>query len=369
MMKIAIITITENDNFGNRLQNYALQRTLEKFNYKVETIKNISEPYAPSKKKKIIRHFIYFFRFNNLLIKRHSRHLDKIKRKRLNRFLEFDKKYVKFLKGNYISNYDICQRLEKKYDFFIAGSDQIWNTDFKSNGKVNFLAFTSKEKSVSYAASFGVSNVVAERREEIKNYLDNISSISVREDAGKKIVSDLTGRTDVEVLLDPTMLLTNDEWATLTEKSNYKVDKKYILVYFLGNLSNERKQEIINYAEKNNLEIINILDTNDDAYISGPLEFLWLEKNADIIFTDSFHSVIFSIIFRRPFVVYSREQVQMNNMGSRIDTLLEKFDLNDRKYNGALLKDIEIVDYSKTEEVLNEERKKSFFFLKNAIRK
>ena len=105
---------------------------------------------------------------------------------------------------------------------------------------------------------------------------------------------------------------------------------KYILNYFLGNLSPKRRKEIERVAKENNCEIINILDKNDPLYVSGPSEFLYLEKNAFLICTDSFHSSVFAILYNRPFVVFDREEKGIENMGSRIDTLINKFKMNNR---------------------------------------
>ena len=87
-------------------------------------------------------------------------------------------------------------------------------------------------------------------------------------------------------------------------------------------------------AKEKNCKVINLLDKNDPYYVSGPSEFLWLEKHADLICTDSYHSSVFAILYNRPFVVFDRDQVGADNMGSRIDTLLSKFELKNRKFNG-----------------------------------
>ncbi len=156
--------------------------------------------------------------------------------------------------------------------------------------------------------------------------------ISVREEAGKKIVEDLTGRKDVEVLVDPTMLLTAEEWDNVSNKPEQLKTDKYILNYFLGELSEKRKNEIDRIAKENGCKIINMLDSNSPFYKTGPAEFLYLEKNAFLICTDSFHACVFSILYNRPFIVFEREDNNVS-MNSRIDTLLNKFHLQDRRYN------------------------------------
>ena len=193
--------------------------------------------------------------------------------------------------------------------------------------------------------------------------------MSVREDRGKEIVEELTGRKDAEVLIDPTMLLTREEWDLVAKKpNNLKNNKKYIFNYFLGNLSSQRKEEIYKIAKEYDCFIINFLDPNDPFYMCGPSEFLYLEKNAFLICTDSFHSSVFAILYDRPFVVFKREQFGMENMGSRLDTLIDKFKLKNRRYNEKNITFENLNhDYSEAYKILSIERKKSDAFLKNAL--
>ena len=142
---------------------------------------------------------------------------------------------------------------------------------------------------------------------------------------------------------------------------------KYILNYFLGELSEERKKEIDRIAKENNCEVINILDKKSPFYQTGPSEFLWLEKNAFLICTDSFHSSVFAILYNRPFIVFDREG---NGQGknSRIETLISKFKLKNREYNGKNITQENLEhDYTEAYKILEEERKKSDKFLRKAL--
>lgn len=195
-----------------------------------------------------------------------------------------------------------------------------------------------------------------------KERLQNFKSISVREDAGKEIVKNLTKREDIEVLIDPTMLLEAKEWDKVAKVPK----KKYILNYFLGNISDERKNEIDSIAKENNCEIINILEINDPYYCSGPSEFLYLEKNAFLICTDSFHSSVFAIIYNRPFIIFEREDKNVK-MNSRIETLIKKFKLKDREFNYKITDENLKHDYTDAYQILYDERKKSIEFLKKAL--
>ena len=204
-------------------------------------------------------------------------------------------------------------------------------------------------------------------KDKFKKGLNNFGNISVREESGKKIIKDLINK-DVEVLVDPTLLLTTNEWDKIARKPRQlKNNRKYILNYFLGDISNDRKKVIEDFASKNDCEIINIHDINNEYYAIGPEEFVYLEKNAFLICTDSFHSVIFSILYKKPFIVFDRIETGTEGMETRIESLLNKFDLNDRKFSNKIDNNILNCDYSNIEKVLSEEKNKSDDFLNKAL--
>lgn len=352
MRKIGLVTIN-NSNYGNRLQNYAVQEELKKLENNPVTIKNIS---LMNKKTNFLN---YFLRNIKHIYKRHD-FIDKKEREKF--FIEFNKN-IHFSKNtfNWFKLKDI-----KEYDFFITGSDQVWNPKYGRLTDFDLLTFTIPEKRISYAASFGVSEIGEQYYKKLESELKYFKAISVREESGKKIVENATKRRDVEVLVDPTMLLTSKEWDKVAKKPEQLKTDKYILNYFLGELSEERKKEIQRIADENNCEIINILDKNSPFYETGPSEFLYLEKHAFLICTDSFHSSVFAILYNRPFIVFDREDSH-EKMNSRLETLLNKFKLNDRWYKGQITEKHLQVDYTEAYKILDIERKKSEDFLKRAL--
>ena len=349
MKKIGIITINDNDNYGNRLQNYAIQNVLEKNKVKSITLKN--NPILNYNNLFLLR----LLKF--ILKKKKIRQIDRYKK-----FIEFNKN-IKFSK-RYITPFS---KLDNEYDYFITGSDQVWNPTWGSLSDVELLEFTIPEKRISFSASFGISSLPEQYNEKLKNALNDYKAISVREDAGKKIIEDVVGRKDVQVLVDPTMLLTAEEWDKVAKKPEQLKTDKYILNYFLGKLSEKRKAEIDRIAKENDCEVINILDKNSPFYCTGPSEFLYLEKHAFLVCTDSFHSSVFAILYNRPFIVFGREDNTIS-MNSRIETLINKFNLKNREYNGQeITKENLNHDYTETYKILEEERKKSMTFLINAL--
>lgn len=349
-MKIGIITINDNNNFGNRLQNYALQSFIEKRNIKCMTIRNEA---ILNNKKDIVLGII-----KNIYIKIMQKGK---KSKRLNRFKEFNKN-IKFTKFCMIPH----TKIKTQYDYFFTGSDQVWNPTFGRLSDVDLLSFAKPEQRIAFSASFGISELPENCKEKTKKELEKFKAISVREIKGKEIVENLTGREDVQVLVDPTMLLTAEEWDKVAKKPKQLKKDKYILNYFLGELSETRKGEIERIAKENNCEVINILDKRNPFYETGPSEFLYLEKNAFLICTDSFHSSVFAILYNRPFVVFDREDSH-KKMNSRLDTLLRRFKLENRWYKGTITKQQLQVNYGETYKVLEVERKKAEEFFEKAI--
>ena len=353
--KIAILTINDNDNYGNRLQNYALLQYLTQNGYNAEAVKN---------------HYydIGFFTYYKYLIKNVIRNLFFYKLKRYQRKINFSKfeKNIKYSKIKILKN-SIPKNLDKKYECFIVGSDQVWNPKFERTSKIDFLTFASQEKRYSYAASIGIDNIPKEYKENYKKYLSQFNKISVREDRAKKCVEELTGRDDIEIHVDPTMLLTKTEWEKVMKKPSIKLPNKYILSYFLGNISAERQKAINEYAQSNKLEIIELLNPSSPYNVCGPSEFVYLEKNAELICTDSFHSSIFAIIFEKKFLVFDREQANMENMNSRIETLLKKYQLETQLVKNNIIEKAPIdIDYKKVEGIIAAERQKAkYYFEKN----
>lgn len=206
----------------------------------------------------------------------------------------------------------------------------------------------------------------------IKNFtewLNGFFRISVRENAGADIIKRLTGKR-VEVLVDPTMLLSKKEWLQIAKSTINKPNSKYLLTYILGNLSKEKKNNINNIAKKRNLKIIDLTDINNhDIFSSGPREFLDLINSANMFLTDSFHGTIFSIIFNTPFVIFNRND-NLLDMTSRIDTILDKFGLEERyEIDLGQINKIYNVDFEHTNEILELEKSKSIEFLERALKK
>lgn len=361
MKKAAIITLYGNSNYGNKLQNYAVQKTLEKYNIYPINIRNF--PLLNNKKNKYINLIKFIKRYlkNRLLYSNDFLHgfSKEDTKDRKNNFLDFDKKLNNSKEIFNFWNY----KKYKNFDYYIVGSDQVWNPQYGGLSDLDLLTFT-KGKKISLSASFGINYLNEDYKDRLKKSLTDFEAISVRENEGKEIIDSLEINLDVEVLIDPTMYLDSKEWDDICEKPKFDIPKNYILLYFLGDISDDILTQINNYAKKNNYEIINILDKNSKYYSCGPSEFVYLEKNANFICTDSFHSSVFAIIYNIPFVVLDRKG-KYNNMNSRIKTLLKKFKLESQLFDSKQgnFDSYLNINYDKTNDILKNEREKVKDFL------
>ncbi len=351
-MKIGIVTIIDNNNYGNRLQNYAVQKVIKDTLPDSEVITFLNEPYSNTKKHYILR------QIKNINNKgTYSSNVNRSYNfKKFNENITFsDKKITAYTKY-------------KDYDFIVVGSDQVWNPVISRMRNVDLLSNVAPDRRIALSASFSIDNLPDSSKDDARKELAKFKKISVREDRGKTIVEELVDRKDVEVLIDPTMALTSSDWDFVAKKPKMLKTDKFILNYFLGDLSKKRRSAIEKVAKENDCEIIDILDKNGPFFECGPSEFLYLEKNAFLICTDSFHSCVFSIIYNRPFVVFDREQKGVVNMGSRINTLLSKFKLSNRRYNEKeLTKENLLCDYKLANKILKSERIKMQKFVADAF--
>ena len=356
--KVAIVTITNGpNNYGNQLQNFAMIKIFEYMGIDSETLYDIYN----AKYKVNIRHKIKNRLFTILRISEYY------KAKRELVFNSFSKKYL-----HYTGPIDgmVSEKIVSQYDYFIAGSDQVWNPAFSISSdhwKYYLLAFAPVGKRISYAASIGVSEMDEAYKTDFITELLNYTAISVREESGQRIIKELTGR-DAEVLIDPTLMLDRSDWLKIA-KTPKKVDtdKPYILTYFLGGYSDRINQTLQNLAEEYSCEVYNLMDmTQPEVYVSGPSEFIYLISKAKLVLTDSFHACVFSFLFGKPFVVYAREG-EYNNMMSRMDTLLKKFGLERKYVDNGLPNDILECNYQHGYEVLASERQKVINYLKKAM--
>lgn len=353
-------------NYGTRLQNFALCRAISSLGaYPVSLyLYNFSD-----RVKDFLRFLLSFLPF---------------RRCRTYRLVEKRKPiFQDFLKKSYLRQ--ISTKELVKLDFSdalaIAGSDQIWLSShtekFKKERVFYFLRFAPKEKRFAYAPSFGNSTLTENLKEIYRQYLLGFNTLSVREEAGKKIIHDLTG-IDVPVMPDPVFLLDKDEWCSLIMETGDEFNREnYILTYFLGKHSEELLTKIDIYAVMHRLKIIKVDGEyyNKGSVIPSPLSFVKLISGAKAVFTDSFHASVFSIIMKTPFIVFHKPLRE--EQFSRLDTLLNRFAMdyafipNERTnadYDHIFDRE-KHEGFASTERIAEAERMRGLEYLKNILKK
>ena len=349
-MKIGIITYHRAKNLGAMLQSYALQKTLEKYKGKCEIIDYRNEKMEESYKvKKIWECKSLKEKIKNILFMKKNKAFEEVRK-------EFNEKVQTISTKKY--NKNNIKEANNDYDLFVTGSDQVWNVKLNYDDENYFLNFAEdNNKKNSYAASFGTNKINEEQKEKICNQLKTFNKISVREEEGKNVVRELTGRNS-ELVLDPTLLLNKYEWENMI--NNERIEKeKYIFVYviaytptlleFARKLGKERNCKVIcfhtsyqKYRGMKNLTKV------------SPQDFLNYIKNAEAVVTSSFHGMCFSINLQKEFY-YELDENKVNN-NSRLKTLATTLNLEDRRIiNGKCINNR--INYSEVTKKLEAERK------------
>lgn len=357
-MKIGIITITELENFGNRLQNFALQEIIAQYGAAVETVPNLIN-YGYRRKRSYIWKQFALGLLNHSLGKTSALMMKKIA------FDKFDRRYFTFCPLAATLT-DIPTMLDEKYDYFIAGSDQIWNPYFTFNFDFNFLTFAKYDKRIAYAASFGVEKIPDKMRSAFRTYLNGLKCISVREYAGQNIVKELTGN-QCKVLLDPTLLRTSEQWIQMERKPRWiKGNERFVLLYCLGDdtLKSKSLKRILLSQQYSDCKMVDINDMNDwRKYAIAPDHFIWLIHHAQLVITDSFHATVFSILFEKSFL-YAQRKDENISMASRVSSLkwLLDFPFPDNEIIHPTQQDI-----ARVQMALKKRKKEAIQYLKDAL--
>ena len=366
MKKIGIITLNGYFNYGNRLQNFALQESLKKYNFEVETVwiekDRINNKAKSNKLQTVVKNP------KSLIKKVYTKaYLNPLNEKRKFRFKQFSNQFINETTTS-ISEANLPTDLLNEYDYFVTGSDQVWNPYFTNASSLYFLTFAPREKRIAYSPSFGISEIPTWCESEFKEWLKGMEHISVREDAGAEIIRNLTGR-EAEVLADPTLLLSKESWLSIAKPFSNKPKESYLLTYFLGEIPVDTKILINDISNKYNLKVVNLAQVKQRKYyLTDPAEFLDFINSATLFFTDSFHGSVFSLLFETPFVITDRKG-SIPSMNSRIQTLLSKYGLEDRHISKIDDTDIFNVDFTHVETILNDERSKANEYLANALNK
>lgn len=369
MKTIGIVTIEDYTNYGNRLQNYALTKLFEAEGFKVVNGIRVftKEDYINCTHgilKKIAKFLIPYCLIKDRINPKQRQYTGFLKI-RENNFIKFVQDYTHPLSYIFTLNHKKAMEFYNNYgiDYFVAGSDQIWNPNFAASADM-FLAFAPKEKRLSFAASIGVDEIPSLHKKRFQKYIKDMRYLSVREQRAVEIIKELTGR-DATLTLDPTLLLESEKWQAITKKPHTQMESHYICTYFLG----EIPEAVEHFAKSKELKVYSLNDENNpDLFVLEPREFLYVIQNADYVLTDSFHAVAFSIKFNKEFYVFKRKESGLCDMFSRIDDITKKFGLENRIQNrNKIHQQPQITNWKDIDNVLIIEKKKSMTKLLEVI--
>lgn len=339
MKKIAIFTLQGVVNYGNRLQNYAVEKIVKDYNYRPESI--ILTKYSKLKPLEV--------KFINILNRFFGEKSERIESKRKKLFYDFN---IQYLQTKYY-NVNKLNDIDNKYEYSITGSDQVWNPEFDPSG-IFLLPFSKKRLCIT--PSIAITEIDDAVKKRFKKELVFFNDISIREEKGKKMLEQLTGR-EVVRLIDPTMYVEVDEWKKIEKRPQKFKENSFIFSYTLGAQDIEKTEIARKIKTEMKCEICSIYDDKkENKIIAGPSEFIWLIHNSKFVITDSFHAVVFAILFHKPFLIYKRKD-ELKDMSSRYETLLDLFEFSNKIYDDC---DVNIIDYDfeKSEFILQEERNK-----------
>lgn len=361
-IKISCLTFHDSSNYGAVLQAYALQTYCTKLghNYEIINYSNTEKHKFDSVfgRNKELPLFAYIYKLIQFPYHMYKK----------SKFKNFSNRYLNVSKQ--LINFEQLIDYGKTRDAIIAGSDQVWNISMIREDPAYFLAFTAPEKRISYAASLGVSVLNKRQKDFYSNMLSDFTSISVREEAGKDIVLQTSGK-DAQVVLDPTLLLLKEDWNKIAVS---KEKGKYIFAYILRHDS-EIQKFLAKLKKQTGLPVIYVSRGYVSAVRDGatavpsPERWVGLIMNAAYVVTTSFHGTAFSVNFHRNFYTFVKGKVT-EDTNSRQVGLLKSLGLESRlNPNGPGKICLEPPDFTKADQILASKRLEAKEFLEDALKK
>jgi len=415
-MKIKLVTFAPHPNFGTCLQSYALNKVLRDMGHDVEFIYNgrenppknlafyikaivkcvlpkqmvkrikdkraeerLAKPDTPPYILKLPNNYIrYWFS----LLPGYERVYKLLKC----RTLQWKKVYsFTFEDGNYRmkrlyikKQYD---EVVKDADLFITGSDQIWNPYCGGFNPMMFLEFAGNKKRVAYSSSIARPCFPKDVEQRAKEDLLKFQHIAVREQSSVNMLNKLLGRNDVQLVVDPTYLLSTEEWEEFGNRAKieFELPEKYIFCYFIG------RKRLVEYvkmiedvkSQTGILRVISMNCTTNDIHIGGdiyyenggPYEFVYLLSHASYICMDSFHATIFALKFKKEFVhmLKNRDDQEAGSQNTRMYDLFERYGLLYKIYDNHPNEWMKCIDHQRVSKMMDKETRESFEFLKYEI--
>lgn len=363
-------------NYGSILQAYALQSELKElgiddyeiicqYGKKVASMSNLKEKIKRIGIRQSLKRVVWKFGLKKL-------------RDRNRNIQSFVDNYLHVSQREY--NEENIIEANDVYDGFVCGSDQIWNPKLTDVNSMYWLTFASKEKlKFSYAPSIGVDKFSDEQKEAIKNNLSTFKGISSREENGTNLINDALGDNKCITVLDPTLLVKRKIWDNISSSEN-QYSEKYIFVYMLRGTKKQRKL-IEEFAKLKGLKIVTMPFLDNEKielydfkfgdiklWDASPADFITVIRNAEYVFTDSFHCMLFSCMYHRDFYTFPKiGQAQINRMLNFQKLISASEHMISDEIDVREIENVKRIDWNYVDSVLNDKRKESETYLKNVL--
>lgn len=358
--RVGILTFPHSPSFGASLQMTALHHILKKQGYDVAIVNYIND----------------FMREKKHISGEQKKSLKKVVSELLSwpsriRFIRFESK-LSYYPRKTIHDPAELSIMKERFDKISCGSDQVWNPDITGNDMSYFLDFCEPCQRMSYAPSFGVTELEPKYAPAIAAELKQFSALSVRECEGREIVKKLTG-AEAQVVLDPTMLVDAEEWRAMEKKPSFSTLPQHYIAYFVFRPNAYVGEFVRKLTEKTGLKVIRYtwsakesLFRKDCVGQYGPREWMWFLSHADYVVTDSFHGSVFSLLFHREVFVSLASKTN-----SRMKYLMSQFELQDHVLcEGEPMPSLDkSIDFQRFEVCKKEKVDRSMAYLIRAIEK
>ena len=356
-MKIGILTFPNSTSYGAVLQMSALYNYLKKQNCEVEIINYCNlfmqkeQHYKKNKWSVMIKKLLHL--------------------KLYEKFKSYEKNELELFPQKKLESHEELIELSKRYDTVICGSDQVWNPDITGNDLSYFLDFCGeKVNRVSYAPSFGVTELEASFQEKMSKELEKFFLVSIREKEGQDMLKQIMNK-EYPIVLDPTFLLSKEEWEEKEQKV-YGIKNPYV-VYYTVHSSEKLFRFAKKLAEEKGMDLLVIGGNfikkfkNSDKKVNycvdiGPKEWLYLMNHAEYVVTNSFHGTAFAINFHKEFYVEFS-----SFFNSRLENIIRLTGLENRVINNTVGLSKERIDYIKVNNKLADLMEESKAFLSKVI--
>lgn len=371
-MRVGIITFHGSHNYGSVLQAYATQKIVAELGYEAEIINFRME--SQKRYYSLYPHGYGIWLLGQCLLMLPIHNKRAIRAKKFESFIE-----KMNLSGSELKNRDDLKTIIKRYDVYLSGSDQIWSLEVpelvgakEDFTGVYFFDFIDNDKPrISYASSIG--KITYKELISKKDLLKKFNSLSTREQYGVDLLKRIVKR-NVELVLDPTFLLNKEQWWDLAGE-NRLIKEPYVFLYTLHGLKHGLKwgRVLTEFKKRIGLNIVAVspffpitAPAVHNVIDAGPLDFLNLIKNAELIFTDSFHGTAFSINMNKPFYSYlGKDTGDTRKLG-----LMKMFGIEERALES--INDIDRIDnygldYKKYKTIIDCKREKSKMWLINSL--